>query len=66
MYGKTDRNKLNKEKPTYKLIELQNFAEQMKLTKSGAKSDIAKRIFQFHGVDKNGKTVLKKKLMKIS
>ena len=26
--------------------------------------DIAKRIFQFHGVDKNGKTVLKKKLMR--
>ncbi len=24
--------------------------------------DIAKRIFQIHGVDKNGKTVLKKKL----
>jgi transposase len=26
--------------------------------------DIAKRIFPFHGVDKNGKTVLKKKLMR--
>lgn len=26
--------------------------------------DIAKRIFQVHGVDKNGKTVLKKKLMR--
>ncbi len=26
--------------------------------------DIAKRIFQIHGVDKNGKTVLKKKLMR--
>jgi transposase len=26
--------------------------------------DIAKRIFQLHGVDKNGKTVLKKKLMR--
>ncbi len=24
--------------------------------------DIAKRIFQIHGVDKNGKTVLKKKI----
>ncbi len=26
--------------------------------------DIAKRIFQIHGVDKNGKTILKKKLMR--
>jgi len=26
--------------------------------------DIAKRIFQIHGVNKNGKTVLKKKLMR--
>ncbi len=26
--------------------------------------DIAKRIFQIHGVDKNGKTVLKKELMR--
>ncbi|WP_410526013.1 hypothetical protein [Rickettsia endosymbiont of Polydrusus tereticollis] len=26
--------------------------------------DIAKRIFQIHGVDKNGNTVLKKKLMR--
>ena len=26
--------------------------------------DLAKRIFQIHGVDKNGKTVLKKKLMR--
>lgn len=26
--------------------------------------DIAKRIFQLHGVDKNGKTILKKKLMR--
>ena len=26
--------------------------------------DIAKRIFQIHGVDKKGKTVLKKKLMR--
>ena len=26
--------------------------------------DIAKRIFQVHGVDKKGKTVLKKKLMR--
>ena len=26
--------------------------------------DIAKRIFQIHGVDKNGKAVLKKKLMR--
>lgn len=25
--------------------------------------DIAKRIFQIHGVDKNGKTILKNKLM---
>lgn len=25
--------------------------------------DIAKRIFQLHGVNKNGKTILKKKLM---
>ena len=25
--------------------------------------DIAKRIFQVHGVDKNGKTVLKKNIM---
>jgi len=27
-------------------------------------TDIAKRIFQIHGVDKNGKTILKKKLMR--
>ena len=26
--------------------------------------DIAKKIFQVHGVDKNGKTVLKKKLIR--
>jgi transposase len=26
--------------------------------------DLAKRVFQIHGVDKNGKTVLKKKLMR--
>jgi len=26
--------------------------------------DIAKRIFQIHGVDKNGRCVLKKKLMR--
>ena len=26
--------------------------------------DIAKRIFQIHGIDKNGKTILKKKLMR--
>ena len=26
--------------------------------------DIAKRIFQLHGVNKNGKTILKKKLMR--
>ena len=26
--------------------------------------DIAKRIFQIHGVDKNGKTIFKKKLMR--
>jgi transposase len=26
--------------------------------------DIAKRIFQLHGVNKNGKTVLKKRLMR--
>ena len=26
--------------------------------------DLAKRIFHVHGVDKNGKTVLKKKLMR--
>lgn len=34
----------------------------MKVTTIGI--DIAKRIFQLHGVDKNGKTVLKKKLMR--
>jgi len=28
--------------------------------------DIAKRIFQLHGVDKHGKTLFKKKLMSIS
>jgi transposase len=26
--------------------------------------DIAKKFFQIHGVDKNGKTILKKKLMR--
>lgn len=36
----------------------------MKETTTIGIDDIAKRIFQIHGVYKNGKTVLKKKLMR--